>query len=101
MSLMGRSAFVPTFFLALIFISAKAELAAPLIHAPGDLAKLIGASAEDVAVGVAIGVVTSLALWATARRPTLQKIAWRSFVLIGAIAAAYSVANIGIFRSLG
>src|SRR5438045_780266 len=98
---MRRSALLPTFLLILTFVGAKSVLAWPFIHSLADLPKLIGISAEDIAVAILVGAIASIALRLTAARPKLHRAVWGAFILIATLAAIYAVANVGVFHAIG
>jgi lipoteichoic acid synthase len=98
---MRLNAFAPTFLLALVFIASKAMLAWPYLKSRKDPSWLIGASAQDLLAALVFGAMAALALRFTARRPRLHRAAWVWVILVAAAAAIYSVANIGVVRTLG
>src|SRR3954464_13764700 len=98
---MHRSVFVPTLLLALVFVAAKLALAWPYLHGVEDLWKWIGISGEDLATAIVLGAAASITLRLVSRRPTLQKVLWRTFLLIAAAFAIYAIVNVSVVRSLG
>jgi phosphoglycerol transferase MdoB-like AlkP superfamily enzyme len=98
---MHRPVFLPAVLLAVIFVAAKLTLAWPLVREGMRPARAVGASAEDVIVAVLLGVVAAVALRATARWPRVHRMVGWGAVAVAAVAAAYAVVNVGVFRALG
>jgi arylsulfatase A-like enzyme len=94
-----RSAFAPALLLALIFVACKAASVWPLTPRPTP-SDLLMICAEDLAAALAFGLVAAIALRLSARRPALHRLAWRSTLTIGVIAALYAVVNVGVYRHL-
>ena len=96
---MRRSVFLPTAVLGVILVAAKTVLVWKKLRNHPLL--IFSISAEDVLAVVLIGFLAAAVLALTARRERLHRGVGIALVILGAVAAAYAVANIAIIHALG
>jgi arylsulfatase A-like enzyme/F0F1-type ATP synthase membrane subunit c/vacuolar-type H+-ATPase subunit K len=94
---------VPALLLAGIFILAKVAIIWSW-DSPKMILTLLAITSADVLVAVAFGVICGAALWIAQRNPekhkSLIRFIWGGTLTSGALAAVYSVINVGVYGYL-
>jgi phosphoglycerol transferase MdoB-like AlkP superfamily enzyme len=96
----NRSALLPGLLLAIVLVAAKTAIIWPLDFGTWQgIRDFVAVTAADCSFAIAFGAAAFLALRATAGQ-RVATLAWLAVLLVGAVSAAYAVANVAIYGYL-